>query len=165
MFQIPPISVIRSLHFLTTLGWLVTAEDGKPWNWCLVITGGHRCQGMLAGMSLPVTCAFGPNHSNILQLENSTLFLFHLLHGIPSVWTSLSGCHNLQGTIPSWLSLIPSQSMHISFLLSQWSLPLKWRLRINQENMYFRDLTTSTNTTSINPLYLVKMRIWVSWKV
>jgi len=29
-----------------TLGWLVTAEDGKPWNWCLRTTGGHRCQGV-----------------------------------------------------------------------------------------------------------------------
>ena len=41
MFQTPPISVIGSLHFLTTLGWLVTAEDGRHWNWCLGTTGGH----------------------------------------------------------------------------------------------------------------------------
>jgi len=46
-----------------TPGWLVTAEDGRHWNLCLGTTGGHRCQGMLAGMSPPVTCASGPNHS------------------------------------------------------------------------------------------------------
>jgi len=125
MFWTPPISVNRSLCFLTTLGWLGTVEDGKHWKWCLRITGGHRCQGMLAGMSLPATCAFGPSHSNVLQLENSTLFPFHLLHGIPSAWTSLLSCHNLQGTIPSWLSSIPSPSMHILFPLSQRSLLLE----------------------------------------
>jgi len=125
MFRTPPISVDGLLHFLTTLNWLGTAEDGRHWNWCLVITGGHRCQGMLAGTSLPVTCAFGPSHSDVLRPENSTLFPFHLLHGIPSAWTSLSSCHNLQGTIPSWLSLIPSQNMYILFPLSQQSLPLE----------------------------------------
>jgi len=81
------------------------------------------CQGMLAGMSPPVTCAFGPNHSDILRSENSTLFPFHLLHGILSVWTSLSSCHNLRDMIPSWLSSIPSQSIHISFPWSLQSLP------------------------------------------
>jgi len=30
------------------------------------------------------------------------LFLFHLLHGTLSVWTSSSSCHNLQDMIPSW---------------------------------------------------------------
>jgi len=58
---------------------------------------------MLAGMSLLVTCAFRPNHSDVLRPENSTLFPFHLLHGIPSACTSLLSCHNLQGTITSWL--------------------------------------------------------------
>jgi len=48
MFWTPPISVVGLLHFLTTLGWLVTVEDGKHWNWCLGITGDCRCQGMLA---------------------------------------------------------------------------------------------------------------------
>ena len=36
-------------------------------------------------MSPPVTCASGPNHSNVLRSESSTLVLFHLLHGILSV--------------------------------------------------------------------------------
>jgi len=54
---------------------------------------------------------------------NSTLFPFCLLHGILSVWTSLSSCHNLQGTIPLWLSSILSQSVHISFPWSLQSLP------------------------------------------
>jgi len=124
-FRTPPISIIESLCFLTTLDWLVTAGDGRHWNWCLGITGGHRCQGMLTGMSLPVTCTFRPNHSDVLQPENSTLFPFHLLHGILSVWTSLSSCHNLQDTIPLWLSSIPSQSMHIPFPWSLQSLPLE----------------------------------------
>jgi len=123
MFRTPPISVVELSRFLMTLGWLVTTKDGRHWNWCLRTTGGHRCQGMLAGMSPPVTCAFGPNHSDALRLENSTLFPFHLLHGILSVWTSLLSCHNLQGTIPLWLSLIPSQRMHISFPQSLQSLP------------------------------------------
>jgi len=122
-FQTPLISIVKSLCFLTTLGWLVTAEDGRHWNWCLGTTGGHRCQGMLAGTSPPVTCAFGPNHSDILQSENSTLFPFHLLHRTLSVWTSLSSRHNLQDMIPSWLSSIPSQSTHISFPLLLQSLP------------------------------------------
>jgi len=122
MFQTPPISVVGSSRFLTTLGWLVTAEDGRHWNWCLGTTGSHRCQGMLAGTSPPVTCAFKPNHSDILWPENSTLFPFHLLCGIPSAWTSLSSCHNLQGMITSWLLSIPSQSMRILFPLSQQSL-------------------------------------------
>ena len=52
-------------------------------------------------MPPPVTCASGPNHSDVLRLENSTLFLFHLLHGTLSAWTSLSSCHNLQDMIPS----------------------------------------------------------------
>jgi len=84
MFWTPLISVVVSLHFLMTLGWPVTAEDRRCWNWCLGTTGGHRCQGMLADTSRPVTCAFRPNHSDVLQLENSTLFLFHLLRGTPS---------------------------------------------------------------------------------
>ena len=119
IFRTPLISIDGSSLFLMTLNWLGTVEDGRYWNWCLGITGGHRCQGMLAGTSPPVTCAFGPNHSNILQPEKSTPFPFHLLHGTPSVWTSLSSCHNLQGTIPSWLLSILSPSMHISFPLSQ----------------------------------------------
>jgi len=123
MFRTPPISIVELSRFLMTLGWLVTAEDGRRWNWCLGTTGGHRCQGKLAGTSPPVTCAFGPNHSDALWLECSTLFPFHLLHGILSVWTSLLSCHNLQGTIPSWLSLIPSQSAHILFPLLLQSLP------------------------------------------
>jgi len=123
MFQTPPISIDGSLPFLTTLDWLGTAESGRHWNWCLKFTGGHRCPGMLAGTSPPVTCAFGPNHSDTLRSENSTLFPFHLLHGILSVWTSLSSCYNLQGTIPLWLSLILSQSVHISFPWSLQSLP------------------------------------------
>jgi len=85
MFQTPLISVVVLLRFLMTLGWLVTAEDGRRWNWCLGTTGGHGCQGMLAGTSPPVTCAFGPNHSDALRPENSTLFLFHLLCWTPSV--------------------------------------------------------------------------------
>ena len=70
-----------------------------------------------------MTCAFGPSHSDVLRLENSTLFPFHLLHGTPSAWTSLLSCHNLWGTIPSWLSSILSPSMHILFPLSQQPLP------------------------------------------
>jgi len=119
MFQTPPISVEGLSPSLTTLDWLGTAEDGRHWNWCLGITGGHRCWGMLAGTSPPVTCAFGPSHSDILRPENSTLLPFHLLHGTPSVWTSLSSCHILRGTIPSWLLSIPSPSVHIFFPLSQ----------------------------------------------
>jgi len=63
------------------------------------------------------------NHSDVLRSESSTLFLFHLLHGTLSAWTSLSSCHNLQDMIPSWLLSIPSQSMHILFPLSLQSLP------------------------------------------
>jgi len=77
MFRTPPISVIGSSCFLTTLGWLVTVEDGRHWNWCLRITGGHRCQGMLADTSPSVTCAFRPNPSDVPRPENSTLFPFH----------------------------------------------------------------------------------------
>jgi len=84
---------------------------------------GHRCQGMLAGMSPPVTCASGPNHSNILRSGNSSLFLFHLPLGTLSAWTSSSSCHNLQDMIPSWSSSILSQSVHTSFPLSLQSLP------------------------------------------
>jgi len=32
MFQIPPISVVELSCFLTTLGWLVTVEDGRHWS-------------------------------------------------------------------------------------------------------------------------------------
>jgi len=32
LFRTPPISVIVSLRFLMTLGWLVTVEDGRHWN-------------------------------------------------------------------------------------------------------------------------------------
>jgi len=32
MFRTPPHSVIVSSRFLMTLGWLVTAEDGRRWN-------------------------------------------------------------------------------------------------------------------------------------
>jgi len=124
MFQTPLISIDDLLLFLMTLDWLGTVEDGRHWNWCLRITGGHRCQGTLAGMSPPVTCAFRPSHSNVLQPENSTLFPFYLLHGTPSVWTSLSNYQNLWATIPSWLSSILSPSMHILFPLSQLSLLL-----------------------------------------
>jgi len=31
-FRTPLISVVGSSHFLKTLGWLVTAEDGRHWN-------------------------------------------------------------------------------------------------------------------------------------
>jgi len=64
--DMPPISIVGSSCFIMTLGWLVTVEDGSHWNWCLGTTGGPRCQGMLAGTSPPVTCAFGPNHSDVL---------------------------------------------------------------------------------------------------
>ena len=74
MFQTPLISVVVLLRFLMTLGWLVTAEDGRRWNWCLGTTGGHGCQGMLAGTSPPVTCAFGPNHSDVLTAGTEWCF-------------------------------------------------------------------------------------------
>jgi len=76
----------------------------------------------MSGTSPPVTCAFRPNHSDTLRPENSTLFLFNLLHETLSAWTSLSSCHKLQDMIPSWLSLIPSQNAHILFPLSLQSL-------------------------------------------
>ena len=40
---------------------------------------------MLAGTFPHVTCASGPNHSNVLRSESSTLFLFHLLHGTDAI--------------------------------------------------------------------------------
>jgi len=66
MFQTSPISINGSSPSLMTFDWLGTEDGGRHWNWCLGITGGHRCQGMLAGMSPHVTCAFGPSHSDVL---------------------------------------------------------------------------------------------------